>query len=173
MTSPEVTYTTVDTGPQKLWYEWLSGYFDGAGHEIVPGRGTFSFPKASLVFDQSAMTQPMAGSGVCIGVVGETLKSDSSLVEEGKWVDNEMRWDFFVRASNIPAGGGNAAYACRQATDLLRGLLMNDYAVKPLAQKGLFDLRVDEAAPIESNLYQIRRLRVRGKLSYDFYTVST
>lgn len=170
MTSQEVTFTQLDEAPQRLFCEFLSGFFDGQPHEIVTGRGAFSFPKASFAFDQASLVQPLDGSGVNILIVGQTVGSKSTLEEEGKRVVNDMRWDFYVRAANVPEGQGNAAYACRRTTDLLRGVLMNDASIHPLAQKGIFDLSVQESTPIESLLYHVRRLRARGRFNFSFYT---
>lgn len=169
MISPAVTYLTLEEAPQKLWHEWLSGLFDGEAHMIGPsGTDAVTFPEASLSFDQAALAQPL--NGLNILVLQQTLSGDCYLSEKGKDVSNEMRWSFFVRAASTPGGLGNPEYQCRQAAQLLRACLLNSHATRGLAEKGIHELEVSEADPIESSHYQLRRIRVRGILDYDVQT---
>jgi len=170
MTSPEVTYLTLEEAPQKLWLEWIGSYFDGNSHEIGPsGTGSVPFPRASVSFDQAQIDQPLE-HGLNILVLAQTIGSHSSLREQGKWIVNDMRWNFYVRSASAEQGKGNPQYQCRLATQLLRACLSNDYATKGLAEKGIYDLEVKESEPIESQLYQLRRLRVTGRMEYEFRT---
>lgn len=177
MNSPAVNYLTLLEAPQKLWCEWLGGFFDGGSHEIGPsGTGAVTFPTASISFDQSSIPQPLGdGSGagdVNILVLQQNTDDVQFLTENGKLRIDDMKWDFYVRASNTGPGKGTPAYQCRQATQLLEACLLNDYAVYPLAQKGIFDLEVRQAEPVTSEAYQIRRIRVRGKFDYQFQTIA-
>jgi hypothetical protein len=167
VTQAEVTSNTTDSAPQKLWKEWLSGYFDGASHDIGPsGTGAVTFPAASIRFDQSSLDQPLA-EGLNIHVIAQTLRSFEFLSDTGKVITHEMRWQFLVRASSVDAGKGTPELVCRDGTQLLKACLMNDYAVQPLAQKGIFDLKVTEAEPLQSTSYILRRVNVRGRLQFE------
>lgn len=169
MNSPAVTYLTLDEAPQRLWSEWLLSWFDGGSHEIGPsGTGAVTFPRASVSFDQAAL--PQALNGVNILILQTTLDNDQFLTATGKAHRDYCRWDFFVRAGSA-SGDSNPAYQCRQATQLLRACLMNENATYPLAQKGIYDLEVTESETIMSDLYQLRRVRVRGSLANEFRTV--
>lgn len=174
MTSAEVTWQTAEEAPQRLLYEWLSGYFDGGSHEVGPsGTGAVLFPKASISFDQAELPQPLDGSGVSglnILVIGQTIDTVTFMDGDGKFMRSEVRLDFFVRAGVAAFGQGNPQYVCRKAAQLLRACLTNDHALQPLAQKGIYDLYVKEAEPIISTFYQLRRIRGRCRFEYNIPT---
>ena len=169
MTNAAVDYLTTESAPQKLWKEWLTGFFDGGSHEIGPsGTGAVTFPVASISFDQAEMPQPL--SGVAIAVISQTISEHDMLTATGKWVRQEMRWNFMVRAATVAQGQGNPEYQCRLATEKLKACLMNDFTIKPLQQKGIYDLIVSEAEPIQSTAFIMRRLKVKGRYEFEIQT---
>jgi hypothetical protein len=170
MNSPAVGYLTLEEGPQKLWREWLGGYFDGAAHEVGPsGTGFVTFPQATLSFDQAALPQPL--NGLNILVLQQTVDTETFLTPTGKFKRDRMRWEFFVRSASVSAGQGNPEYQCRQAAQLLHGCLLNENATIALAEKGITDLDVKEAEPLMSNQYQLRRIRAAGSFAYELRTL--
>lgn len=170
MNSAAVTYLTLDEAPQKLWWEWLGGYFDGGMHEVGPsGTGAVAFPQASLSFEQAAIPQPLDGPNIL--VTQETIDSQPFLTESGKNCIDTMRWDFYIRAASSQLG--KAEVDCRTTSQCLKALLRNDYALLPLTRKGLYDIAWHEAKLVQDPLYQLRRIRVTGRLNYSLQTVPT
>jgi hypothetical protein len=169
MNSPAVTSLTLESAPQKLWHEWLSGYFDGAEHGIG-GDGSGVFPSVSsdrIVFDQGALPQPLSGVGIT--VLAETIRSRMSLTVDGRHAIDDVEWTFYIRAqvSQAASGKGNAKYQARAAHDLLRALIEHDSCTVALAQKGITALRVRGSGAPQSTDFALRRLTVRGQLEYE------
>lgn len=160
MNAPAVTSLNLDEGPQRLWHEWLSGYFDGAVHSV--SGVSVSFPDAVVGFDVTDIGQPLSGVGIV--VVAESEESDGYLAEEGRLEFVDVAWLFYVRAGIPLPGQPIARHTCRHAAQLLRGLLLDDAALLPLAQKGLMHLRPARAQPLPITDQPVRLLRVTGQL---------
>ncbi len=65
LTNPAVNANALETSVMKLWQEFLSQYFDGGKH-AVGATPQVPFPAAELLFQQSAVTQPLY---LCASVV--------------------------------------------------------------------------------------------------------
>lgn len=165
MNSPAITKLTLEEAPQRLWHEWLSGYFDGGTHPV--GGSGVAFPTAELAFEQSALSQPLSSVGIT--VVGDAAFGKRYGAAQGEIAWDEVTWTFYIRAAetNTVAGQGNAKYRARQATQLLRGLIEDDEAVRPLGQKGIHHLRVIGSNTVPGTDYAVRSLRVRGEVHYE------
>lgn len=163
MNSPAITALTLDEAPQRLWHEWLTSYFDGAVHTVL-GSGV-SFPRATVGFDVADIGQPLSGVGIV--VVTEAESSDAYLSESGKTVHADCQWLIYVRGGAPGPGDGNSRHLCRRAAQLVRGLILDDSATAPLAQKGLMNLEParEQVLPVNDN--PVRLLRVRGKLQVE------
>lgn len=159
---PAVTAFTLESGPPKIWHAWLSSYFDGGAHPVGLTSGVF--PRAALAFDQGRLPQPLSGVGIT--VVQETVRERCSLTEDGKRAINEMRWTFYVRAQISQGGDGNSAYQARHAAELLRALLQNDTARKPIAEKGILNVRIERARVEPAVEFATRMIVTRGQLEY-------
>ena len=51
-----ITELTTETAARALWQAWLSAWFDGNAH-AVGNQSAVTFPKVTLGFDQSPITQ--------------------------------------------------------------------------------------------------------------------
>jgi hypothetical protein len=165
LAAPSVTSLTLDEAPQRLWLEWLESYFDGGSHTV--GASGVTFPAVEVAFDQGALSQPLSGVGIT--VVCESVSGEEYLGEERKLAWCNVLWTFYVRSPGgvDVAGDGNARHQVREAAQLLRGLLQDDEAVRPLGQRGMQHLRVTAAAPVPGTDYAVRSVRVRGQLHYE------
>ncbi len=168
LNSPAVNGLSVVESTQGLWFEWLSGYFDGGTHTL--GGSGVAFPSAHLAFDQSdALPQPLSGVGISVVAAsrgGRDYLDDDPTLGKGKLAFDEITWTFYVRAQVADTGAGNSAYQCRRAADLLNGLLRNSAATIALHAKGITDLKARAPQVVSDGLFALRVVTVRGRLQY-------
>lgn len=165
MNSAAITYLTLDEGPQRLWHEFLTGYFNGGSHTL-DGQPV-SFPAAALSFDQAPLNAPL--DGVAIAVIAETTGHRVFLNETKQYAFDEVAWTFYIRADPGPnqAGAGNAKHQCRRAAQLLRGLLQSRSLTSPLDEKGLRVKNVPQAAPVPGTDFLTQMIRATGEVHYE------
>jgi hypothetical protein len=169
---PAVSAMAVQTNVLALLAEWLAQYFDGETHDVGL-LDAVQFTKAELKFNQSAVSQPLAGGaaappyqGVAITVVWSeggrrkkyfeniehrTSNSELSTRDRQEIVYDRVTWNFWVRAN-----GTNARQQCKLTADLLAGLLGNSAETKSLAQKGVHRLRPADPRLIQDTDYSLQ-----------------
>lgn len=106
LTNDAVNANALESSVMKLWQEFLSQYFDGGKHD-VGATPQVQFPAAQLLFQQSAVTQPLAAPnlGLAAGGLATEPRLGITLVSsEGhrrKWT----AWESLRPASPVPSGG--------------------------------------------------------------------
>jgi hypothetical protein len=92
LTNNAVDANALESSVMKLWQEFLARYFDGGKHDVgaVP---LVQFPAAELLFQQSAVSQPLAAAG---GLAITLVASEGA----------RRKWTAFENvASPAPSGG--------------------------------------------------------------------
>lgn len=172
MTSPPITFRTLDEAPHRIWNEWLRGYFDGGSHDL--GGSGVTFPEAVVAFDQDQF-RTSAGvavepiNGVGIRVVCQTNAQERTLNESGRDCLDDVAYTFIVQTSidGVNANKGNSNYQCRRAAQLLRGLLLDDAAMLPIVRLGMRNFEIGAAEPVQSERFYTRTIRVKADLDYE------
>ena len=101
LTNDAVNANALESSVMKLMQEFLAQYFDGGKHD-VGATPQVQFPAAQLLFQQSAVTQPLAAAG------GLAITLVSSEGHRRKWT----AWES-LRTANNP-NGPNLGVATRQ-----------------------------------------------------------
>lgn len=171
MMSDALNELNLESGTKALFHEFLSGWFDGASHTL--GGIVRTWPKARLVFDQTAHQQPMDDKDVSTAKVEIHLVSlnpgESSQHWDGapgeKLSQARVPFHFWVKAKT--AGGGAESKALAQdAAELLSGLLNNNGATYDLALKGIRALSARKAEPIRSEDWYVYQITARARLQW-------
>ena len=154
-----------------LWQEFLSGFFDGANHDLDALNHGVTFPAATLEFSQSRVPQPL--DGAIITVIGMSpgrardrwdLVGDVGDRHVGKVAALDVTWMFWVRAK--VSGVGASGWLASQVASRLYGLLGNRTAVAPLAGKGIYALRPDSPVTFPDSDYAMRLVACRCRLNF-------
>jgi hypothetical protein len=103
LTNNAVDANALESSVMKLWQEFLARYFDGGKHDVgaVP---QVQFPSAELLFQQSAVTQPLAAPNLGLASGGLAIALVSSEVARRKWI----AWEN-VRSTSATASAEAAA----------------------------------------------------------------
>ena len=102
-----VNANALETSVMKLWQEFLAQYFDGGKHD-VGATPQVQFPAAELLFQQSAVTQPLAAPNLGLAAGGLAITMVGSEGHRRKWT----AWES-LRTANNP-NGPNLGVATRQ-----------------------------------------------------------
>jgi hypothetical protein len=199
LTSPDISELTLESGTLALWNEFLEGWFDGGSH-AVGLNPAIPFPEAVLRYQQSALPQPL-GQRVGISLVWvrpgdvtkrwEVVRVPRENFRNGDPYDNcqdyrgrrqarqqvayaRAGWMFWIRAEAPAGAGANAAASCRQAAELLFGVLSNTNATHGLWQKGILKLEPQTPALVSEGsgsrpadlAYALRLVACAGILRY-------
>jgi hypothetical protein len=178
LTRPEVSEFRLETTVWDLFEEFLSGYFDGAAHDIGPTLD-LPFPRATLRFQQSRQPQPLKGISIS-GSWDRTgqWKRDWEAFDGARQqvATGNCLWRFWVRAEVVDKGAGNSRQQCMEAAELLYGLLSNSAATVTLAAKGIQHLRTGNPELVSYNSggpsnsdgtdYVLRVVQVSGRVRY-------
>lgn len=174
LSAPRVTALTVVEGPQRLWWEWLSSYFDGQTHAVA--GESILFPQAEISF---GTTWKSSLPSLEIRVLQELQRQREFLAEPEELMANRvkqvmdtMTWRFVVRASVVRTSEGNSKHLCRQMLELLRGLFEDPDVIYPLAQKGMVHLAAGRDTLIPTPHCTTRELFVQGELHYPVLVAS-
>jgi len=179
LTNNAVNANALETSMMKLMQEFLSRYFDGGKHDLG-ATPQVQFPAAQLLFQQSAVTQPLAAAG------GLAITLVSSEGHRRKWTAWEslrtannpngpnlgvatrqeicyeaVAWNFWVRAN-----GTNGRALCKSGSDGLFGLLSNKAETHALGAKGICRLRVHAPRVIQETEYVLRLVSLGATLRY-------
>src|SRR5689334_18352118 len=122
----------------QLWYEWLTGYFNGATHTI--GGVALAFPSAEVRIQGRPVSQPL--NGVSIAVTWVSPAGIRRCWEPVNGVPQErvyarVSFAFWVRTTGRAADGTNAHYQAQLAADRLYAALSNSKETLTLAEKGM------------------------------------
>ena len=184
LNNPAVDANSLETSVMKLWQEFLARYFDGGQHDVGAVENV-QFPQAELHFQQSAVTQPLQGSGGSGPGSGVAITLVGSEGSRRKWTAWEnvalaggqpnvglaytrqemayerVDWNFWIRAS-----GTNARAACKLASDRLFGLLNNKAETHALGAKGISRVRGGLPRAIQETDYVLRLVTCGATLRY-------
>jgi len=188
LTNDAVNANALESSVMKLWQEFLSQYFDGGKHD-VGASPQVQFPAAQLLFQQSAVTQPLAeAGGLAITMVSSeghrrkwtAWENVASPVPSGPDASGDgtggspvlpktrqeicfewVAWNFWVRAN-----GTNSRAVCKSGSDGLFGLLSNKAETHALGQKGIIRLRVHAPRVIQETEYVLRLVSLGATLRY-------
>lgn len=166
MNAAIITGLNQEEATEKLWYEFLTGFFDGGVH-AVQGSGV-AFPVAQVGFAVADLEQPINGLALVVATetVGQRRYQEDG-VAGGDLVFDAMRWTFYVKAKGSLTGQGNSRSLCRDGSRLLRAVLLDNGAKLLLAQKGLQNVAATMSAVVGDKDYAVRMVRVTGTLSYE------
>ncbi len=167
LTNDAVNANALETSVMKLMQEFLAQYFDGGKHDLG-ATPQVQFPAAQLLFQQSAVTQPLAEAG------GLAITLVSSEGHRRKWTAWEnvdgarqeicyeaVAWNFWVRAN-----GTNSRALCKSGSDGLFGLLSNKAETHALGAKGICRLKVQAPRVIQESDYVLRLVSLGATLRY-------
>lgn len=168
MTKPHISELELETTTLALWHEFLAGYFNGQAHAVGANLPA-PFPKCELRFQQSPLEQPMAVP--CISLIWaapSTVRKCWETVGGTRQhvVHAPVRFTFLIRAFAAANELGNARQQCTRAAERLAGLLANNAATRPLAQKGIRRLRPGLPQSVQDDKHILRRLDVGATLRY-------
>jgi len=174
-----VNANALETSVMKLWQEFLAQYFDGGKHD-VGATPQVQFPAAQLLFQQSAVTQPLAEPNLGLATGGLAITLVASEGHRRKWTAWEslrtannpnrerqeicyewVTWNFWVRAN-----GANSRALCKSGSDGLFGLLSNKAETHALGQKGIVRLKVHAPRVIQETEYVLRLVSLGATLRY-------
>lgn len=166
---PEATARAVDALGQestdRLWWEWLSRYYDGAFH-VVNGE-VVTVPAAVLGTGVHALAQPLAEPHLSIAYRTEARGVPRSYTTHTGRLHAEERETLFLFRARGPTLE-EAAWKTRRAADLLFLLLQDAGAMAPLARQGILDLVVEKPRVVPDADFVTREVRAR----YRTYTQS-
>ena len=184
LTNDAVNANALESSVMKLMQEFLAQYFDGCKHDLG-ATPQVQFPAAELLFQQSAVTQPLAAAGgLAITLVSseghrrkytawDNVRSTAASASAGTMADGEatvdrqeicyewVAWNFWVRA-----GGTNSRALCKSGSDGLFGLLCNKAETHALGQKGIVRLKVHAPRVIQETEYALRLVSLDATLRY-------
>ena len=174
LTNPAVNANALESSAMKLMQEFLAHYFDGGVH-AVGATPAVPFPAAELLFQQSAVTQPLAAAGgLAITLVTsegarrkwtawENVRSTSAeaTVDRQEMCYEAVAWNFWVRAN-----GTNGRTLCKSGSDGLYGLLGNKAETHALGAKGICRLKVHAPRVIQESDYVLRLVSLGATLRY-------
>ena len=168
-----VNANALESSVMKLWQEFLSQYFDGGKHD-VGATPQVQFPAAQLLFQQSAVTQPLAEPNLGLATGGLAITMVASEGHRRKWTAWEnvdgvrqeicyewVAWNFWVRAN-----GSNSRAVCKCGSDGLFGLLSNKAETHALGAKGICRLKVQAPRVIQESEYVLRLVSLGATLRY-------
>jgi hypothetical protein len=180
-----VNANALESSVMKLWQEFLSQYFDGGKHD-VGATPQVQFPAAELLFQQSAVTQPLAAPNLGLATGGLAITMVASEGHRRKWTAWEslrtannpngpnlgvatrqeicyewVAWNFWVRAN-----GTNSRAVCKCGSDGLFGLLSNKAETHALGQKGIIRLKVHAPRVIQETEYVLRLVSLGATLRF-------
>jgi len=170
LTNDAVNANALETSVMKLMQEFLAQYFDGGKHDLG-ATPQVQFPAAQLLFQQSAVTQPLQGSGGSGGLAITLVSSEGHRRKWTAWenVDGARQeicyeavaWNFWVRAN-----GANSRALCKSGSDGLFGVLSNKAETHALGAKGICRLKVHAPRVIQETEYVLRLVSLGATLRY-------
>lgn len=186
LTKPALNALELERSALALWHEFLNGLFDGNNHSFG-GHVNVPLPKAELMFQQFAPTQPMAegakATPLSIHVVWVMPSKPRRYHEHNPATGRRQEWAtcrgqflFYVRCSAVEDTAGNADYQCQGLSDRLHAVLENAAATLPLAEKGIHTIAPTTPAIVSkgiaakgadaSNDFAVRMMSVTCRLRY-------
>ena len=174
LTNPAVNANALESSAMKLMQEFLARYFDGGVH-AVGATPAVPFPAAELLFQQSAVTQPLQGSGGSGpgsgGLAITLVTSEGGRRKYTGWENvggtrqeicyEAAAWNFWVRAN-----GANGRTLCKSGSDGLYGLLGNKAETHALGARGICRIKVHAPRVIQESDYVLRLVSLGVTLRY-------
>lgn len=171
-----LTELTLESGVKAAWKEWLESYFDGGAHDVGATTGQV-FPRATIVFGQGRIAQPLAAADHPQGAadvnaeirvltlprMGEATWNGDA-VGEHLLATEAVLFQFQVRAR--AARGEQADLRAQTVAELLRALLRNPTCTLALAQAGVTHLEPQLPLTVADPDYPLRLLNCRAQLQY-------
>jgi hypothetical protein len=167
LTNDAVNANALETSVMKLWQEFLAQYFDGGKHD-VGATPQIQFPAAQLLFQQSAVTQPLAEAGglAITMVASEGHRRKWTAWENVEGERQEICYEWVAWNSWVRANGANSRSLCKSGSDGLFGLLSNKAETHALGAKGVSRIRVHAPRVIQETEYVLRLVSLGATLRY-------
>lgn len=163
--APPVNIVSLEHGTSLIWHEFLSGWFNGAGHILSDGQGATTFPVASdFAFGASSLKQPVDGlSFVMVTVQRPDTRHPHIESAAGRLQNMRWHWRLYVRAKLAKAN--LSEQLCLQASDLTYAVLSSEHVhLAPLAGQGLFNIRTEPAQVIAAADAPTRVLNLKAEI---------
>lgn len=180
LSSNPVSELEIETSSLLLFFEWLTGFYDGTPHTVglnaaVPFPSlkakdwTADKPTWNIRFQQSHLDQPLDGLGMT--VVWSAPSIARVEWEEVNGVTQQVAYTkvllmFWVRCAVPASVAGNATLQVRDCSEKLFALLQNPAATRGLKQKGIHRLRPGTPQAITETNYAVRCVTCRATLRY-------
>lgn len=169
LSASPVDFASIEQTVNALFYEWLTGYFDGAAHD-VGGRSAVLFPTATVHFQEADPPRPQLHPAIhWLWPAAGRQKTAWEPTSNGPDRVTAIRqsWVVFVKAA-----GGNLpemSYLARSVSDRLHLICNSRDAISDLSAKGLFVWRADLPVSVRQSgevqgAYAIRRINVHGTI---------
>jgi hypothetical protein len=172
LTSSTLSAIGLEETAMKLWYEFLSGYFNGQSHVFKAGDAPVPFPVAVMLCQRGRTPQPLEGVAISILHLGGG-KTRILDVEQSQGY-NKTAVDFLVRSA-VKAkrdDGHNAESLTRTVSDLLYALFTHEHIYAPLKVKGISQIRMNQPRLVDEVAeYTLRSLSSRA--TYRFNRLTT
>lgn len=173
LTSAAISFLDFEASAHKLWFEFLSGWFDGGEHVIRIENSVdqqVEFPLAQQIgFQQAALKQPLDGFGLGVVLVTEARMMHRYLRKgtTSRQTQYRCQWRFYSRASvknKAQQAGENSESLCRLGADRLFALLSLEHNHLPLRDKGIYNIRVGTPTLVPGSDHNVRALNVQATL---------
>lgn len=167
----EMSLLTFEESSSKLWNQWLKAWFNGSAkvfRTVGGSNQSVTFPSASVVFQQQAISQPLDGLNIGVVLLTQPRVMHRRMTRLGaKWTQFRCSWQFYIRAKvNSTTGAGeNSESLARKGSDLLFALLTIEENHEPLRVKGMTNIRAEPARLIVSPEYSMRAIAVNATIS--------
>lgn len=177
LTANAVSAGRIEESIGKLWYEWLTGYFNGANHTI--GGVVLDFPAAEVRIQGRPVSQPLTGASIAVtwvspAAIRRCWEPASGVLQERVYA--RMSFSFWVRTTGRAADGTNAHYQAQLAADRLYAALSNSRETMTLAEKGMHRIRARPPQLVakgplamggdQASEYEMRLIGVTATLTY-------
>jgi hypothetical protein len=172
MNAGPVNVMALETSVLRLWAEFLAGFFDGAEHQVGDG-GAVPFPRVAVRFQQAPLPQPLNGAVITVTWLSPGKTERRWGVAQGqrtKVAATDVTWLFWVRAKVVSSGSGNSVNLAQEVAEKLYGLLANERAIGPLAQRGIQRVRPETPYLVSDAEYALRVVPCHGRLRYALET---
>jgi hypothetical protein len=144
LTSPPITVSEVEKTSNRIWAEWLAGWFDGTTHQL---RGVEvqlpSIPVANITFQEMQIAKPMDGLYLQV-TLDDSARAKRRFYGGGQWnVLHDVCLHFYFRAFvKAPrADGHNSLSLVRWGSDTLYAILTSNNHCTVLNWLGMMQFR--------------------------------
>lgn len=148
---------------EAIWYEWLSGYFNGASHSLQ--AASVAFPRAEIGAGRHDVAQPLANPSLAIVARVEASGPSEMHLQEsgGTRISDRLETRFVIRGAGPDPK--LARFNARRAADLLYALLSDGPATGALARRGIHHLMPSKPQTLPDSDFATREVRVVHRLA--------